>query len=217
MERQIEREWKSVPHTVFSIPEWLSLVIMWRFRIIAWSMYNVSRIITWIIIATKRFLWILVRVLRRLLHTETKQINHFKRSTVTWWDASSTHRKLQNIVNDMSRANSDKLNPTISSVRVRSAISNFIWYSSERCKQKSWNDYRLLDWPKLISKSGSPLLHLHFRRRTIYWGVESFRGRSKAWSLSIHSDIADVLYLVSLPTHLPSCSAFPRILYGRLI
>lgn len=41
---------------------------------------------------------------------------------------TSTHRKLQNIVNDMSSANSDKLNPTISSVRVRPAISIFIYF-----------------------------------------------------------------------------------------
>lgn len=47
---------------------------------------------------------------------------------------TSTHRKLQNIVNDMSSANNDKLNPIISSIRVRPAISIFVYQMRMKTK-----------------------------------------------------------------------------------
>lgn len=53
--------------TVFCMPDIFSLAKSRPFRLIAWSKYNVNRIITCITIATKRFLWILVRAFRRLL------------------------------------------------------------------------------------------------------------------------------------------------------
>lgn len=56
--------------TVSLIPCVLSLWNACGFRTMAWSRYNVMRMITWITMATKRFLWIFVRLLRKLLQMD---------------------------------------------------------------------------------------------------------------------------------------------------
>lgn len=111
--------------TLFCMPEMFSLEISWAFLWIAWSKYNVNRIITWITMATNRFKWILVREFRRLLHYRTEK------TMIRWF-----HR-----VNEIT---------ILLTENCRKLLTIEITQTTIYCKYKSWREFVVIQIAKFI-------------------------------------------------------------------
>lgn len=88
------------------------------FRKIAWSTYNVNRIITWANIATKRCLWIFVRAFRKLL-----QVN------VSW---------MRNEMNSSHFMQHIKINIRSAFIYLPNIAKNYQWYEQRKQWYTEW-------------------------------------------------------------------------------